>query len=42
MIGAAFINEGDEVIMAEPTFAVYEGVTRIMGGRPSYTGSSND
>ena len=34
MIGAAFINEGDEVIMAEPTFAVYEGVTRIMGGKP--------
>ena len=34
MIGAAFINEGDEVIMAEPTFTVYEGVTRIMGGRP--------
>ncbi len=34
MIGAAFINEGDEAIMAEPTFAVYESVTRIMGGRP--------
>ena len=34
MIGAAFINEGDEVIMAEPTFPVYESVTRIMGGRP--------
>jgi histidinol-phosphate aminotransferase len=34
MIGAAFINEGDEVIMAEPTFTVYESVTRIMGGRP--------
>jgi histidinol-phosphate aminotransferase len=34
MIGAAFINEGDEVIMAEPTFPVYESVTRIMGGNP--------
>ncbi len=34
MIGAAFINEGDEVIMAEPTFTVYEAVTRIMGGSP--------
>ena len=34
MIGAAFINEGDEVITAEPTFPVYETVTRIMGGRP--------
>jgi histidinol-phosphate aminotransferase len=34
MIGAAFINEGDEVIMAEPTFTIYETVTRIMGGRP--------
>ena len=33
MIGATFINEGDEVIMAEPTFPVYESVTRIMGGR---------
>ncbi|UCD70552.1 MAG: histidinol-phosphate transaminase [Syntrophobacterales bacterium] len=33
MIGAAFINQGDEVIMAEPTFPVYESVTRIMGGR---------
>jgi histidinol-phosphate aminotransferase len=34
MIGAAFINEGDEVIMAEPTFPVYESVARIMGGMP--------
>jgi histidinol-phosphate aminotransferase len=34
MIGAAYINEGDEVIMADPTFPVYESVTRIMGGRP--------
>jgi histidinol-phosphate aminotransferase len=34
VIAAAFINEGDEVIMAEPTFPVYENVTRIMGGKP--------
>jgi histidinol-phosphate aminotransferase len=34
MIGAAFIDEGDEVIMAEPTFSIYESVTLIMGGRP--------
>ncbi len=34
IIAAAFINEGDEVIMAEPTFPVYENVTRIMGGEP--------
>jgi len=34
MIGAAFINEGEDVIMADPTFPVYESVTRIMGGRP--------
>jgi histidinol-phosphate aminotransferase len=34
MIGAAFINEGDEVVMADPTFPVYESVTRIMGGNP--------
>ncbi len=34
LIAAAFINEGDEVIMAEPTFPIYENVTRIMGGKP--------
>ncbi len=33
MVGAAFVNEGEEVIMADPTFPVYESVTRIMGGR---------
>jgi histidinol-phosphate aminotransferase len=41
MIGAAFINEGDEVIMAEPTFAIYETVTRIMGGRPVHVPLKN-
>lgn len=34
MIGCAFINEGDEVIMADPTFSVYTNVTQIMGGKP--------
>lgn len=33
MIGCAFINEGDEVIMADPTFSVYTNVTQIMGGK---------
>ncbi len=33
MIGCAFINEGDEVIMADPTFTVYTNVTQIMGGK---------
>jgi len=41
MIGATFINEGDEVIMAEPTFPVYESVTRIMGGRPVHVPLKN-
>jgi histidinol-phosphate aminotransferase len=41
MIGAAFINEGDEVIMAEPTFPIYETVTRIMGGKPVAVPLSN-
>ena len=34
MIASAFINEGDEVIMADPTFSVYANVTQMMGGRP--------
>lgn len=34
MIANAFINEGDEVIMADPTFPVYTNVTQIMGGKP--------
>lgn len=34
MIGCAFINEGDEVIMADPTFSVYTNVTQILGGKP--------
>ncbi len=34
MIGCAFVDEGDEVIMADPTFSVYTNVTQIMGGKP--------
>jgi histidinol-phosphate aminotransferase len=34
MIGCAFVNEGDEVIMADPTFSVYTNVSQIMGGKP--------
>ncbi|MCR6544097.1 histidinol-phosphate transaminase [Dehalobacterium formicoaceticum] len=33
LIAQAFINEGDEVIIGDPTFSVYETTTRIMGGR---------
>lgn len=33
MIGCAFVDEGDEVIMADPTFSVYANVTQIMGGK---------
>jgi len=34
MIANAFVNEGDEVIMADPTFPVYTNATQIMGGKP--------
>jgi histidinol-phosphate aminotransferase len=34
MIANAFVDEGDEVVMAEPTFSVYTNVTQIMGGKP--------
>jgi histidinol-phosphate aminotransferase len=33
MIANAFIDEGDEVVMADPTFPVYTNVTQIMGGK---------
>ena len=33
MIANAFVNEGDEVVMADPTFQVYTNVTQMMGGR---------
>jgi histidinol-phosphate aminotransferase len=34
MIANAFVNEGDEVVMADPTFPVYTNATQIMGGKP--------
>jgi histidinol-phosphate aminotransferase len=34
MIANAFVDEGDEVVMADPTFSVYTNSTQIMGGRP--------
>jgi histidinol-phosphate aminotransferase len=34
MIANAFVNEGEEVVMADPTFTVYTNVTQIMGGKP--------
>jgi len=34
MIANAFVNEMDEVVMADPTFSVYVNVTQIMGGKP--------
>lgn len=33
MIANTFVNEGDEVMMADPTFPVYTNVTQIMGGK---------
>lgn len=32
MIAQAFVNQGDEVIIGDPTFSVYETTTLIMGG----------
>lgn len=34
LIASAFMNEGEEALMATPTFSVYPTVTRIMGGKP--------
>lgn len=34
MIANAFVDERDEVVMADPTFSVYTNVTQIMGGIP--------
>jgi histidinol-phosphate aminotransferase len=34
MIASAFVDEEDEVVMADPTFPVYTNVTQIMGGKP--------
>ena len=34
MIANAFVNDGEEVVMADPTFSVYTNATQIMGGKP--------
>ncbi len=34
MIANAFVDEGDEVVMADPTFPVYANTTQILGGTP--------
>jgi histidinol-phosphate aminotransferase len=34
LISNAFINEGDEIVMADPTFFVFRTVVKIMGGHP--------
>lgn len=33
LISLAFVNEGDEVIVGDPSFFVYDTVTQIMGGK---------
>ncbi|MBN2552599.1 MAG: histidinol-phosphate transaminase [Spirochaetales bacterium] len=32
MVASAFINDGEEVVMADPSFPVYSIFTRVMGG----------
>ena len=34
LIASAFLNEGEEAVMASPTFSMYPTVTRTLGGRP--------
>jgi histidinol-phosphate aminotransferase len=34
LVADAFMNEGEEAVMATPTFSMYPMVTRIMGGKP--------
>lgn len=41
LIANAFIDEGDEVLIADPTFFVYQTVTKIMGGTPVYVKLKN-
>ncbi|MBW2059792.1 MAG: histidinol-phosphate transaminase [Deltaproteobacteria bacterium] len=36
LVAGAFINEGDEVMMGDPSFIVYPNVVKIMGGVPVY------
>lgn len=41
LVASAFINEGDEIVIGEPSFFVYKTVTNIMGGRPIYVKLKN-
>lgn len=41
LIASAFINEGDEIVMGDPSFFVYQTVTKIMGGKPIYVKLKN-
>lgn len=38
---SAFIDEGDEVVMGDPSFFVYQTATKIMGGKPIYVKLKN-
>jgi len=41
LVASAFINEGDEIVMGDPSFFVYKTVTKIMGGRPIFVKLKN-
>jgi histidinol-phosphate aminotransferase len=38
LAASAFLNEGDEALMADLTFSFYKIATQIVGGRPVYVG----
>jgi histidinol-phosphate aminotransferase len=38
LVAGAFLNEGEEAVMATPSFSMYQTVTRIMGGVPVEAG----
>lgn len=42
LVASAFINEGDEIVMGDPSFFVYKTVTKIMGGRPIFVKLNNN
>lgn len=41
LTASAFINEGDEIVIGDPSFFVYQTVTNIMGGKPIYVKLKN-
>ena len=41
LIASAFINEGDEIVMGDPSFFVFQTVTKIMGGKPIFVKLKN-